>query len=595
MNKVSVLILEKNDHLLYKKFQDELCDLCGKLAFDNWLKFLKLDCIQDNGNISFIVKNLFVRDWILQNYKDSLIAACTKSFLESSSFSIGLKDAFEQEVYISIKNFDSVDSNLDTKSSVANNDELQVSDIAINKTAEVAKKKILKNKASKKLTDNKSTRKKKSIKTTSVINKKSADKKSKISKDKLIKTTTKKSKKNTKNIEILKPASKNKNSLKKVNNSQKSNAKGVEKNIEVCGTESEIVVLSKKKDVDKYKFMNNLNSNFTFDNFVVGKPNEFAFNAVKRVAEMEQADSLTNPLFLRGSVGLGKTHLMHAAALHTQQLYPKRRVAYMTAEKFMYQFINALKDKQIMNFKEKFRKIDVLMIDDVQFLCGKEGTQEEFFHTFNSLIEDKKQLIFSADRPPTELKEIEERIRSRLSWGLVVDVNITTFELRLSILQKKVKNFDIFFPREVLEFLAENITSNVRELEGALNRIIAHYNYNPSPITINLIKDLLRDLIGHAPVAVTIRDIQKRVADYYQIRVSDLQNTSKMRKIVRPRQIAMFLAKNLTTKSLMEIGKSFGGRDHTTVMHAIKAVKKLIKTDFDIESDITSLTGFLQN
>ncbi|WP_417316625.1 chromosomal replication initiator protein DnaA [Emcibacter sp.] len=331
-----------------------------------------------------------------------------------------------------------------------------------------------------------------------------------------------------------------------------------------------------------------LDPRFTFDSFVVGKSNELAYAAARRVAENTAVHF--NPLFLHGGVGLGKTHLMHAIAWANKQMFPERRVVYLSAEQFMYQFISSIRFKDTMSFKQKFRSVDLLMIDDLQFIANKESTQEEFFHTFNALIDHHHQVVISADRSPTDLEGIEERIRSRLGWGLVADIHPTDYELRLGILQQKANTVpDVEIKTEVLEFLAKRITSNVRELEGALNRMIAHATLIGRPITMEMTQEVLQDLLRANDRRVTIDEIQRRVADYFNIRLSDLLSSRRARQVARPRQIAMYLAKALTSKSLPEIGRQFGGRDHTTVMHAVKRIDELRQTDSVLEEDILHL------
>ena len=331
-----------------------------------------------------------------------------------------------------------------------------------------------------------------------------------------------------------------------------------------------------------------LDPRFTFDNFVVGKPNELAHAAARRLAESDSVVQGCNPLFLYGGVGLGKTHLMHSIASHIRTHNPERRVLYLSAEKFMYQFIRALRLKEAMEFKEYFRSVDVLMIDDVQFICGKESTQEEFFHTFNALVDQNKQLVISCDRSPSDLDGIQERIRSRLGWGLVADIHATTYELRLGILQSKVASMQhVNMPPKVLEFLAHKISSNVRELEGALNRVVAHSSLVGQPITLETTQDVLKDLLRANDKRVTVEDIQKVTAAHFDIKISDMHSARRSRMVARPRQIAMYLAKQLTTKSLPEIGRRFGGKDHTTVMHAVKRVEELMQdNEFALEVEL---------
>ncbi len=335
-----------------------------------------------------------------------------------------------------------------------------------------------------------------------------------------------------------------------------------------------------------------LDPRFTFENFVVGKPNELAYAAARRVAEATKV--AFNPLFLYGGVGLGKTHLMHAIAWHIRSLAPKRRIIYLSAEKFMYQFVLALRTKDTMAFKEQFRSVDVLMIDDVQFIGGREATQEEFFHTFNALVDQNRQVVISADKSPSDLEGVEERMRSRLGWGLVADIHPTTYELRLGILQAKAEQFDVAVPEKVLAFLAHKITSNVRELEGALNRIMAHATLVGRPITLESTQDVLHDLLRANDRRVTIDEIQKKVSEHFNVRVSDMHSARRARAVARPRQVAMYLSKQLTARSLPEIGRKFGGRDHTTVMHAVKKVEELKSTDAGFSEDVDLLRRMLE-
>lgn len=338
-----------------------------------------------------------------------------------------------------------------------------------------------------------------------------------------------------------------------------------------------------------------LDPRYTFENFVVGKPNELAHAAARRVAESPAVVPGCNPLFLYGGVGLGKTHLMHAIAWHIRTRGTGRRVIYLSAEKFMYQFIKALRSRESMAFKETFRSVDVLMIDDVQFISGKDSTQEEFFHTFNSLVDQNKQLIISADRSPSDLDGVEERVRSRLGWGLVADIHATTYELRLGILQAKIEQMPgIAIPQKVTEFLAHKITSNVRELEGALNRVVAHATLVGRPITLETTQEVLADLLRANDRRVSVEDIQKKVAEHYNIKMSDMHSARRSRAVARPRQVAMYLSKRLTTKSLPEIGRRFGGKDHTTVIHAVKKVEELIATDAEFAADVELLERMMR-
>jgi chromosomal replication initiator protein len=336
----------------------------------------------------------------------------------------------------------------------------------------------------------------------------------------------------------------------------------------------------------------NLDPRLTFENFVVGKSNELAQAAAIRVAESDQVPF--NPLFLYGGVGLGKTHLMHAIAWHIRRKKPERRVIYLSAEKFMYQFIRALRNKSTMAFKERFRTVDLLMVDDVQFIIGKESTQEEFFHTFNALFDQNRQVVLSADKSPSDLQGLEERMRTRFGWGLVADIHPTTYELRLGILQTKAEQASVPIPQKVLEFLAHRISSNVRELEGALTRIVVHASLIGQPITLETTQELLKDLLRANDRRVTIEEIQRRVAEHFNIKQADMQSPRRARQVARPRQVAMYLAKQLTTRSLPEIGRKFGGRDHTTVMHAVKKVEELCAADAGFSEDVDLLKRMLE-
>ena len=357
---------------------------------------------------------------------------------------------------------------------------------------------------------------------------------------------------------------------------------------------TEVVYQDKDNDEDTYydDISAPLDPKFTFDNFIVGKPNELAYAAAQRVAQSEVVSF--NPLFLYGGVGLGKTHLMHAVAWNIKKRNPKKNVVYLTAEKFMYQFIKALRFKNIMSFKEQFRSVDVLMIDDVQFIIGKDNTQEEFFHTFNTLVDKKRQIIISADKSPADLEGLEDRLKSRLGWGLVADIHPLTYELRLGILQAKAEQKEIKLTDDVLEFLANKITNNVREMEGALNRLAVHASLQDSAITVDLVKDVLKDLLRTNSRKITIDEIQKKVVEHYNIKLSDMHSPRRSRSVARPRQVAMYLAKSITTRSLPEIGRKFGGRDHTTVIHAIKTIEEIMVNDPSLAEDIELLTRISQ-
>jgi chromosomal replication initiator protein len=340
-----------------------------------------------------------------------------------------------------------------------------------------------------------------------------------------------------------------------------------------------------------------LDPRFTFDTFIVGKPNEFAHACARRVAEKPNSPGF-NPLFLYGGVGLGKTHLMHAIAWAIREPQSigglNRSVAYMSAEKFMYRFIAALRSQSTMEFKESLRSVDVLMIDDLQFLIGKDNTQEEFFHTFNALVDQGKQIVVSSDKPPSDLAGLEDRLRTRLGCGMVADIHATTYELRISILESKANAAQVEVPARVLEFLAHKITSNVRELEGALNRLIAHANLFGRPVTLESCQEVLHDILRAHDRRVTIEEIQKRVAEHYNIRLTDMSSARRARNVARPRQVAMFLAKQLTSRSLPEIGRRFGNRDHTTVMHAVSRVAELMQGDAGFAEDVELLRRMLE-
>ncbi|MBB4172509.1 chromosomal replication initiator protein DnaA [Sulfitobacter noctilucicola] len=335
-----------------------------------------------------------------------------------------------------------------------------------------------------------------------------------------------------------------------------------------------------------------LDPRFSFDNFVVGKPNELAHAAARRVAE--GGPVTFNPLFLYGGVGLGKTHLMHAIARELKERKPEMTVLYLSAEQFMYRFVQALRDRKMLDFKDLFRSVDVLMVDDVQFIAGKDSTQEEFFHTFNALVDQNKQIIISADRAPTDIKDLEERVQSRLQCGLVVDLHPTDYELRLGILQNKVEAQQKTYPGldvadGVLEFLAHRITSNVRVLEGALTRLFAFASLVGREIDMDLTQDCLVDILRSSERKITVEEIQRKVSEHFNIRLSDMIGPKRLRSYARPRQIAMYLCKQLTTRSLPEIGRRFGGRDHTTVMHGVRRIEELKQSDGQIAEDLELL------
>lgn len=337
---------------------------------------------------------------------------------------------------------------------------------------------------------------------------------------------------------------------------------------------------------------------FTFDSFVVGKPNELAYAAAKRVAE--GGPTTFNPLFLYGGVGLGKTHLMHAIAHELGEKRPDLNVLYISADQFIYRFISALRGGKMMDFKQHFRSVDVLMVDDIQFLEGKDSTQEEFFHTFNALVDQNKQLIISADRAPGEIRDLSERIKSRLQCGLVVDLHPTDFELRLGILHAKQETYLGVYPGVeiapgVLEFLAHRISSNVRVLEGALNRLYALASLVGRTVTVEMAQDCLSDILRASDRKLTIEEIQRKVSEHFDIRLSDMLGPKRNRNLARPRQMAMWLCKQLTSRSLPEIGRKFGKRDHTTIMHGVRKIDELRQSDSQIADDLELLRRALED
>jgi chromosomal replication initiator protein len=343
--------------------------------------------------------------------------------------------------------------------------------------------------------------------------------------------------------------------------------------------------------------LSNLNPAYTFENFIVGKPNELAHAAARRVAE--GGPVAFNPLFLYGGVGLGKTHLMHAIAWELTKNNPNQRIHYLSAEQFMYRFVRALREKDTIGFKQMFRSVDVLMVDDVQFIAGKNSTQEEFFHTFNALVELGKQIIISGDRAPVDMEDLDSRIASRLQCGLVVDLHPTDYELRLGILQSKLETQrqryrDLKIADGVLEFIAHRVSSNVRVLEGALTRLCAFADLVGAEITLDLTQECLSDILRATSRKVTMDEIIKKTCDYYKVRPADLMSPNRARNIVRPRQMAMYLCKKYTTRSLPEIGRKFGGRDHTTILHGVRKIEELMSTDSQFVEDAELLRRLLE-
>ena len=336
---------------------------------------------------------------------------------------------------------------------------------------------------------------------------------------------------------------------------------------------------------------NNLNRNFTFKSFVEGKSNQLARAASTQVAE--NLGAAYNPLFIYGGVGLGKTHLMHAVGNAILDANPSARIVYLHSERFVADMVKALQHNVINEFKRLYRSVDALLIDDIQFFAGKERSQEEFFHTFNALLEGQQQVILTCDRFPKEIDGLEERLKSRFGWGLTVCIEPPELETRVAILQNKADQTGVTIPSEVAFFIAKWIRSNVRELEGAMRRVTANAHFTGKPITLEFAREALRDLIAVHEKLVTIENIQKTVADYYKIRVADLLSTRRSRSITRPRQIAMCLAKELTNHSLPEIGDAFGGRDHTTALHACRKVNELREADRKVSEDYNNLQRIL--
>ena len=335
-----------------------------------------------------------------------------------------------------------------------------------------------------------------------------------------------------------------------------------------------------------------LNDNYTFKSFVEGKSNQIALAAAKQVAD-QASGSKYNPLFLYGGVGLGKTHLMHAVGNKLKKERPDAKICYLHSETFVSEMVKALQLGAMNEFKKFYRGLNALLIDDIQFFAGKEQSQDELFHTFNSLIENGNLMIFSCDRYPKEIEGLEERLKSRFGWGLSVVIDPPALETRAAILMQKANDMGLALSDECAFFIADQVKSNVRELEGALTRVAANARFTNAEIDIDLIKNSLRDILAIQARMVTIPNIQRVVAEYYNIRVSDLLSSRRSRSVTRPRQIAMSLAKSLTNHSLPEIGESFGGRDHTTVIHACEKVKELMQTNLEIEEDFKKLRRHL--
>jgi chromosomal replication initiator protein len=349
---------------------------------------------------------------------------------------------------------------------------------------------------------------------------------------------------------------------------------------------------TKQSKLDFESSDHQLNTRYTFDTFVVGKSNEFAHAASRAVAE--QPSKAYNPLFLYGGVGMGKTHLMHAIGHTIKQRNPAARLSYVSAEKFTIEVINSLRFDKMFSFRERFHTVDVLLVDDIQFIAGKERTQEEFFHTFNALYEQHKQIVISSDCLPKDINSIEERLRSRFEWGLIADIQPPDLETKIAILQKKAENDRFVLPDDVAEYIARAIKSNVRELEGALTRLMAYASLTGAVVSLGTAQQVLRNIIASQEKRVTIDLIQKRVSEHFNLREQDLKVRSNTRAIAFPRQVAMYIVKQLTTASLPEIGRQFGGKHHTTVLHSINKIEEMRRSDKDLNRTITRLMDALQ-
>ena len=339
----------------------------------------------------------------------------------------------------------------------------------------------------------------------------------------------------------------------------------------------------------------NLNSRFTFDNFIIGPANRFACAASLAVAE--SPSKAYNPLLIYGQVGLGKTHLIQAITHKLSQLHPKLKFCYMSSERFTNELIDAIRHRSTSQFRSKYREIDVLLIDDIQFIAGKESTQEEFFHTFNNLHNNRKQIIITSDRPPKDIANLEERLSSRFAWGLITDIHPPDFETRVAILKKKVEHEPVHVPDAVIHFIAEQIHTNIRELEGALIRVVAYSLLDEGPITLEMAKTILKDMVKETSRMISINTIQKTVCEFFNVSLSELRSNKRHKNIVLPRQVAMYLSRRLTNKSFPEIGNAFGGKDHTTALYSFKKIEKEIDSanGEELKKTIRELTTVLKH
>jgi chromosomal replication initiator protein len=331
---------------------------------------------------------------------------------------------------------------------------------------------------------------------------------------------------------------------------------------------------------------------YSFDTFIVGPSNQFAHAACRAVAEAPSRSY--NPLFIYGGVGLGKTHLMHAIGHYVLNHLRSLKLTYISSERFMNEMINALRFDRILDFRERYRSVDVLLVDDIQFVAGKEGTQTEFFHTFNALYDSQKQIVISSDSPPHEIPQLEERLRSRFEWGLIADIQPPDLETKVAILKRKAEAEGVGLPDNVALFIAGKIKSNIRELEGSLIRLVAYASLTGREISLSLAQDVLRNILQHDERAVTIEVIQKFVADYYQLKLTELKSRNNSKSVAMPRQIAMYLCKALTNASLPEIGRSFGGKHHSTVIHSVRKIEELRKRDGDFNTLLNTLSESLR-
>ncbi len=356
---------------------------------------------------------------------------------------------------------------------------------------------------------------------------------------------------------------------------------------------STTLITSQEED-KHHTYQNMLNPKYTFDTFVIGAGNRFAHAASLAVAEAPA--KAYNPLFIYGGVGLGKTHLLHAIGHYVLEHNPTAKVVYLSSEKFTNEFINSIRDNKAVDFRNKYRNVDILLIDDIQFLAGKEQTQEEFFHTFNTLHEESKQIIISSDRPPKEIPTLEDRLRSRFEWGLITDITPPDLETRIAILRKKAKADGLDIPNEAMLYIANQIDTNIRELEGALIRVVAYSSLINKDINADLAAEALKDIIPNSkPKVITVLDIQKKVGSEFNVKLEDFKAKKRTQSIAFPRQIAMFLSRELTDLSLPKIGDEFGGRDHTTVIHAYDKISKLLKQDTELQQTIDEIRQSLKN